>query len=76
MSKDSSAKYYEKQTKKALKKTRERCQDLPEKGKSERYKNLPEDEKRRLAEYRKTDYKSYFRKFLYCIFRYFCFGRK
>ena len=57
MSKDSSAKYYQKKTKKGLKKSCERYQDLSEEEKNkklqygcEQFKNLPENENQRLVE--------------------------
>ena len=60
MSKDSSARYYQKNKWKIQKSFRERYQNLTEEEKTkkreyvrERYKNLSEDEKQRLVGYRK-----------------------
>ena len=65
MSKDSPAKYYQNNKDKLQNKARERYQSLSkgEKEKKnqqygcEQYKNLPEDEKQKLVEYRKEYYK-------------------
>ena len=63
MSKDFAARHYKKKQRKNIMKSRKRLQNLTEEEKTkweyghERYKNLPEDEKRRPAEYRKTTYK-------------------
>ena len=60
MSKDSSSKYYQNDLKKLQRKSRKKYQSLSKKEKEikqqyvcERYKNLPEDEKQKLVEYRK-----------------------
>ena len=61
MSKELSAKYYQSNKKTLQNNACERYQSLSKKGKEKRrqygrkrYKNLPEDEKHKLVEYRKT----------------------
>ena len=60
MSKDSSAKYYQNNNERQQNKAHERCQSLSKEEKKkatiwlERYKNLPEDEKQKLLEYRRN----------------------
>ena len=60
MSKNQSAKHYQENKEKLLKKPRERCQNLSKKQQEkkrqygcERYKNVSEDEENKLVEYRK-----------------------